>query len=303
MNGNLTRVIRILSEGLIDVDRREGNHGKTPLMVAAQLGDCRIFRFLIRKGANKSQVDNDGNNILHWACKGGHVGMEECILPHYRININNKKVTPLVQAAFRGYRDVCEFLACMGANVSQVDDDGDSILHWACKGGYLGMVKYLLSLCNLDINCQGKGGNTPLMYAVLWRRKDICEFLMSMGANMSQVNDNNNNVLHIASMLERLDVMKSLLLQGSVDINSRGMHGKTALMNAAYHGKRKMFDLLVSQGSMTNLVDDDGHTILHLASLGGHVEMVKYILSQNMTDINARDKDGKTAAMIAKLRI
>ncbi len=39
-------------------------------------------------------------------------------------------------------------------------------------------------------------------------------------------------------------------------------------------------------------MDDEGHTILHLASLGGRVEMVKYVLSQNITDINATNKDG-----------
>ncbi|XP_046573612.1 protein TANC1-like [Haliotis rubra] len=298
--GNLTRVRRILSQGLVDINSRDGNHGKTPLMVAAQEGHCRIFDFLIRKGANTTHVDNDGKNILHWACRGYHLGMAECVLPQYDIDINNKHVSPLLQAAWRGHTDVCEFLVCMGANVSQVDDVGDNALHWGCRGGHLGSVKYLLSLCSLDINSKGKGGKTPLMQAASWRHARVCELLVSRGANLSQVDDNSNNVLHIASKVGRLDVMKSLLSQGNVNISSRGTHGRTPLMNAAYYGKRKVFDLLANKGGLTHLVDDQGHNILHLASMHGYLWMVKHIISQNMADINARDKNGKTAAMIAK---
>ncbi|XP_046544208.1 26S proteasome non-ATPase regulatory subunit 10-like [Haliotis rubra] len=184
--------------------------------------------------------------------------------------------------------------------VVMVNEGGDNVLHWGCKGGHLGMVKYLLSLCSLDINSRWLGGGAPLMAAVLWRHTDVCEFLVSRGANVSQVDDGGNSVLHFASKVGQLDLMKSLLSQGSVDINRRGKYGRTPLMNAAYYGNRKMFHLLENTGGLTTLVDDQGHNILHLASLVGRREMVKLNLSQNMTDINARDKDGKTAAMTAK---
>ncbi|XP_067648837.1 serine/threonine-protein phosphatase 6 regulatory ankyrin repeat subunit C-like [Haliotis asinina] len=298
--GNLRQVRRILCQGLVNIDSREGSHGKTPLMVAAQEGHCRIFSFLIGKGANKSHVDNDGKNIFHWACKGGHVDMVECLLPRYGVDKNYRYMTLLMQAAYWGYRDVSEFLVCMGADISQTDQGGDTVLHWACRGGHIDMVKYFLSRNSLDINSRGKGGKTPLMAAALWGYTDIGLFLVSMGANVSQVDDVGNNVMHWGCKYGRLDLIESVISQGSVDINSRGMHGKTPLMNAVFYGKRKVVDLLVSQGGLTHLVDDKGENILHLASLSGRMEMVKHILSQNMTDINARDKEGKTAAMITK---
>ncbi|XP_067648838.1 ankyrin repeat, PH and SEC7 domain containing protein secG-like [Haliotis asinina] len=298
--GNLTQVRWILSQGLVDINSREGSHGKTPLMVAAQEGHCRIFSFLIGKGANKSYVDNDGKNIFHWACKGGHVDVVECVLPQYGVNINDKYMTPLVQAAFWGHRDVSEFLLCMGADVSQTDPNRESVLHWACRGGQLDMVKYLLSLCSVDINSRGKGGRTPLMAAAMRGRTDIGLLLVNMGANLSQVDDVGNNVMHWACKYGQLDLLKGILSRGSVDINSRGVHGNTPLMNAVFCGNRKVVDLLVSQGGLTHLMNNKGENILHLASLSGCRELVKHILSQNMTDINARNKDGKTAAMITK---
>ncbi|XP_067648840.1 ankyrin repeat domain-containing protein 50-like [Haliotis asinina] len=298
--GNLRQVRRILCQGLVNINSREGSHGKTPLMVAAQEGHCRIFSFLIGKGANKSHVDNDGKNIFHWACKGGHVGIVECVLPTYGVDKNHRYMTPLMQAAYWGYRDFSEFLLCMGADISQTDQNRDTVLRWACRGGHIDMVKYLLSRNSVDINSRGKGGKTPLMAAAMRGRTDIGLLLVNMGANLSQADDVGNNVMHWGYKYGRLDLLKSILSRGNVDINSRGAHGNTPLMNAVFCGSRKVVDVLVSQGGLTHLVDDKGENILHLASLSGRMEMVKHILSQNMTDINARNKEGKTAAMIAK---
>ncbi|XP_046543661.1 ankyrin repeat domain-containing protein 50-like [Haliotis rubra] len=364
--GDLKRVGHILSQGLVDINSRDEKHGRTPLMVAAQKGHCRIFDFLITKGADMSEVDNDCENILHWACKGGHVSMVECVLQQYGINITAGKTPPLILAAFRGNRNVCEFLVCMGANVSvhhlgynvlhwactagrvgivkylltlssvdinsrgedgmtplmaaveyehrdvfellvsmganmsQVDDDGNSVLHFACRGGHLDLVKYLLSQSSVDINSWDRDGKTPLMKAVICRQRDVLELLVRMGANMSRVDDDGNNVLHFACRGGHLDLVKYLVSQNSVGINCRSKDGKTPLMEAALRGKRDVFDFLVSMGANVSHVDVNGNNILHLVSLRGPVEVVRHILSQNLVDINARDKDGKTAAMIAK---
>ncbi|XP_046550137.1 ankyrin repeat and EF-hand domain-containing protein 1-like [Haliotis rubra] len=252
--GDLKRVRRILSRGLVDMNIRDEKHGGTPLMVAAQEGHCRIFSYLIRNGADMAQVDNDGKNILHWAYKGGHMGVVECVLPLYGVDINSMHHPAIKQAAWGGGQiDVVEFLLCMGANVSQVDDGGSSVLHWACMAGHVSMVQYLLSQGSVDINSRGFDGITPLMVAARF-----------------------GHVLF------------------------PGRFGRTPLMRAAYVGRINVFDQLVKKGGLTRLVDDNGNNILHLASLGGRVGMVKHILSLDMADINARDKDGKTAAMIAK---
>ncbi|XP_046550205.1 26S proteasome non-ATPase regulatory subunit 10-like, partial [Haliotis rubra] len=230
--GDLNRVNHILSQDLVDINSRDEKQGRTPLMVAAQEGNCRMFDFLISRGANMQEVDNNGNNVLHWACKGGHVDMLECVLRQYGI-FKNVQTSPLIQAVRTGNRDVIEFLVSTGSNVSQVDQFGNTALHWACTGRHVAMVKYLVS-------------------------------------------------------------------QGSVDVNSRNRDGRTALMGAALKGNRNVFEFLVNMGANESHVDDDGHNILHLASSYGRMEMVRHILSQNLVDINARDKDGNTAAMIAK---
>ncbi|XP_067650424.1 inversin-A-like [Haliotis asinina] len=230
--GNLTQVRRILSQGLVDINSRVGNHGKTPLMVAAQEGHCKIFDFLIRNGANVSQVDDDGKNLLYWSCKGGHVGMVECVLPQYDVDVNDFFMPPLMQAAFDGYRDVCEFLVCMGANVSQVDDNGYNVLHWGCSGGHLDVVKYLLSLCILDINSRGLDGKTPLMEAVYGDYRDIVELLIRKGANVSQVDDFGENVLQNSYMDGIEEIVKTITRENLVNVRNRNKSEVTAAMTA-----------------------------------------------------------------------
>ncbi|XP_046543611.1 palmitoyltransferase AKR1-like [Haliotis rubra] len=207
-----------------------------------------------------------------------------------------------MQAAQRGQIDVVDFLLCMGGNVSQVDNYGRNVLHWACTGGHVSMVKYLLSQGSVDINGRARGRVTPLMIATMTGHGDVVELLVCMGANVSHVDDHHNNVLHYASTSGHAKIVKYIVSKDTVDVNSRGRFGRTPLMLAANAGRITVFDQLMWKGGLTRLVDDNGYNILHLASLGGRVEMVKHILSQNLVDINARNKDGETAAMIAKLK-
>ncbi|XP_046557556.1 ankyrin repeat domain-containing protein 50-like [Haliotis rubra] len=297
--GDLNRVERMLSQGLVDINIRDKENGKTPLMVAAKEGHCRIFDLLIRKGANMSEVNNDGKNALHWACKGGHVGMLKCVLQQYRKNVNDRKIRLLALAAYSGQKDLCEFLVCMGTNVSG-HYQGRNALDFACRGGHVDVVKYLLSQGCVDINSRRKDGKTPLMGTASVGRRVAFDFLVRRGANMSLVDDEGYNVLHIAASLGQTEIIQSIISNDIVDINSRGRNGTTPLMRAACTGHMDVFGLLVRNGGLADLVDDNGGNILHLASSGGHVEMVKHILSRKLVDINDRDKDGKTAAMIAK---
>ncbi|XP_067650422.1 fibronectin type 3 and ankyrin repeat domains protein 1-like [Haliotis asinina] len=197
-------------------------------MVAAQEGHCRIFDFLIGKGANVSQVDDDGKNFLYWSCKGGHVGMVECVLPQYETD----DVFPLMQAACDGYRDVCEFLVCMGADVSQVDAFGYSVLHCSCREGHLDVVKYILSLCIIDINSSGVGGKTPLMEAAYGKHRDIVELLIRNGANVSQVDEAGENVIQNSFMDGIEEIVKTITRENLVNVRNRNMSEVTAAMTA-----------------------------------------------------------------------
>ncbi|XP_067650360.1 ankyrin repeat domain-containing protein 50-like [Haliotis asinina] len=300
--GYLLRVKRFLSQGLVDVNSRSEKHGKTLLMVAAQEGHRKLFDFLVSKGANASLVDENGDNVLHMACRGGRMAIVKYIVKNDSVDINSKGMhgsTSLLQTVYCGHMHVLRFLLTKEANVSHLDNEGENILHVACRGGHLNMVKYVLSLPSVDINSRECYGETPLMKAASEGHIDVFVFIVTSRADVHLLDDDGDNILHHASIGGHANIVQFIVSHKLVDINSRGKDGMTPLMRVAYYGHKKVFYLFMREGGETKLVDDRGYNILHLAALSGQVEMVKIILSLTTVDINSRTHTGQTPLMTA----
>ncbi|XP_048258009.1 uncharacterized protein LOC124123156 isoform X1 [Haliotis rufescens] len=91
-------------------------------------------------------------------------------------------MTPVMRAAYRGHRDVVELLVSEGADVSLVDRDGDNTLHFACRGGHLDTVKFVLSLNAVDIDARDNSGETAADWARYWGYSRVADLLVSRGA-------------------------------------------------------------------------------------------------------------------------
>lgn len=293
---------RILSKGLVDINSRGKEHGRTPLMIAANGGYREIFDFLKGEGANMSQMDDDRNNILHLTCCSGKVEMARYIISQNIIDVNSRGKggrTSVMIAALWGHIHVFGLLISKGANVSLVDQNSDNILHLATIRGHENIMKFVLSKDIAYIDSRGKFGRTPLMRAVYYGHIDAFDFLVCMQGNVSLLDDGNCSLLHLAITGGHVQMVEYLLSQDFEDMNSRWAFGRTSLMIAAYYGHREIFDLLVSKGSDVSHVDDNGDNILHRACIGGYVKMVRYLLSQEIVDINSRGRFGWTPLLIA----
>ncbi|XP_067661695.1 ankyrin repeat domain-containing protein 50-like [Haliotis asinina] len=239
-------------------------------------------------------------NILLQACKKGKDGPLTHVLTQDQGETNRAHMKAAVLFAAReGYKDVLELCACAGGNLSVVDSDGNNILHLASFGGHMPMVKYIVLQNITDTNSSGVLERTPVLLAALGGHIAVFDFLVSKGGEVSSVDSLNNSVLHLGSIGGHLGMVKHVLSQNIVDINRKGMCGRTPLMIAAVGGHVDMFRFLVNKGSNVSSVDGYGDSILHLACRGGHVDMVGYILSQNITDINTRGSLERTPLMVA----
>ncbi|XP_048241179.1 uncharacterized protein LOC124126740 isoform X2 [Haliotis rufescens] len=105
--------------------------------------------------------------------------------------------------------------------------------------------------------------------------------------------------LHVASIAGSLEWVKQLLSR-RVDVDCR-RRSWTPVMGAARYGHRDVVELLVGKGADVSLVDRRGDNTLHIACIGGDLETVKFVLSLNVVDIDARNNDGGTAADRARL--
>ncbi|XP_046568045.1 ankyrin repeat domain-containing protein 2-like [Haliotis rubra] len=83
-------------------------------MAAALEGHREVVELLLSRGADVSLVDEDGNNILHYACMGGDVGTVELILSLDVVDVNarnNDGETAADRARVEGHHQLADLVS------------------------------------------------------------------------------------------------------------------------------------------------------------------------------------------------
>ncbi|XP_048258284.1 putative ankyrin repeat protein RF_0381 [Haliotis rufescens] len=297
--GKLEIVKNILSTGSVDINNKSQG-GWTPLLLAASTGQKDIFDVLVRKGCNTSALLDNGNNILHVACLSGNTDIIEYLTAVVSINsIGMYGRTAVMKAAAMGNKNVFDLLVGKGCNLSAVDDKGNNILHFACFGGNVHIVNYLIKHNIADIESRGQVGRTPVLFAAEMGQKQVFDLLVCKGYNLSAVDDKGNNILHLACFSDNVYIVEYLITHKIADIESRGQVGRTPVLFAAEMGKQQVFDLLVGKGCNLSAVDDTGNNILHLACFSDNVYIVEYLIKHNIADIESQGQVGRTPVLFA----
>ena len=130
----------------------ETSEGYTALHYAAINGNLKIVKLLKEYGAKIECVTKLGKNVLHIAAESN----QPSILVYFLLN------EPL--------------------EITSVDENGSTPLHWACYSGSFESVNYLLSL-DANINALDNERFTPLNLAVNNNKEKIVKFLLQKGAD------------------------------------------------------------------------------------------------------------------------
>ncbi|XP_071102746.1 ankyrin repeat domain-containing protein 17-like [Haliotis cracherodii] len=289
--GNTAIVQHVLTPSNIN---SRGRHGWTAVMTAAVNGHQSVFDLLVSNQADLTLVSTSGDSLLHLACRGGNTAIVQHVLPPSNINSRDRHgCTPVMMAAVNGHQSVFDLLESNQADLTLVDTDGDSLLHLACRGGNTAIVQHVLSPSN--INSRGRHGWTAAMYASVTGHQSVFDLLVSNQADLTLVSTSGDSLLHLACQGGNTAIVQHVLYPSN--INSRGMHGWTAVMKAAVNGHQSVFDLLVSNKADLTLVSTSGDSLLHLACRGGNTAIVQHVLSPS--NINSRGRHGWTAVMKA----
>jgi len=138
-------------------------------------------------------------------------------------------------------------------------------------------------------------GNTPLMFAVQFRKIRAVEFLVNRGADVDLKNKEETTALHIAVTQSNLASVNILLKAGATQFDD--IMGVTLLGKASMIGNEQIVSSLIKHGARVNTSDDDGNTPLHLVfhqlANDGSTSVVK-LLIDNGAKINAKNKAGNT---------
>ncbi|XP_071087784.1 serine/threonine-protein phosphatase 6 regulatory ankyrin repeat subunit B-like [Haliotis cracherodii] len=291
LGGNIVIVQDIVSSSNINT---RGSYGRTPVMTAASKGHKSVFDLLVSKKADLTLLDNHGNSLLHHACIGGNTAIVQHVVSPSNVNSRGQNGrTPVMEAACKGHKSVFDLLVSEKADLTLLDDRGDSLLHLACAGGNTAIVQHVVSPS--IVNTRGRVGRTPVMEAACKGHQSVFDLLVSKKADLTLLDDHGDSLLHLACAGGNTAIVQHVVSESN--INSRGQDRRTPVMEAACKGHKSVFDLLVSEKADLTLLDDRSDSLLHLACAGGNTAIVQHVVSES--NINSRGQDGRTPVMEA----
>lgn len=199
----------------------------------------------------------------------------------------------LCTKAHQGNVGVVEQFLDNGFSPDISDDQGMTLLGWACLGGRESVVRLLLQR-GADPNLVPlkplSSKRTPLIHLCTRgvptedeSKMSIFEMLMDKGAKTHHKDSNGDTALMHASGCAHFELLKRLIEVGS-DANHTGFRGRTPLMEAAQKNMVQNCVVLLEAGASLASVNANQDTALSLAMEKGHVQTVAVLQSWRARD-------------------
>ena len=222
--------------------------GNTPLDEAVQNGRGDAAAFLEGKGATHSGAFATRNAAaFRTAAAAGDVAALRQRAPHTDVNAANYEGrTPLHLAASVGSLDAVRFVIELGAEVSALDNWGNTPLDAALGQGHAEVASHLQGCGALPGSPDGEG----------FAARNASSFRRAAAAG---------------------DVATCRQLAPRTDVNGANYEGRTPLHLAASVGSLEVVDLLIALGSAVSPLDSSGNTPLDDALRQGYAKVAVHL--------------------------
>ncbi len=241
----------------------KNEHGDNLLFSAAYGNKVDNFQQLVDRGLDYNSRGWGDRNLMHAAADCGGVEMVRHLLslkfdPN---SLDSNQETPLHYAAkaFRVKLAVIEFLVENRANKHAKNSKGQTALHFAAQETFPPIskaIEYLIGK-GLGINDHDDDGNTPLH---LCKRKEVCERLIEIGADIQAKNNKGQTALHLYATPKesyfRIELIKYLISNGA-RVNERDDGGNTPLHHCE---ELEVRDFLIEMGADIHAKNKEGQT-------------------------------------------
>jgi ankyrin repeat protein len=217
---------------------------------------------------------------------------------------------PLHWAASRKSPEMVKLLLDHGADPNGREKDGNPPLTTAVFAGEPKVVAALIA-AKADVNPRGQGDTTPLYWACTRLDVDVINLLLAAGANPNTSDPKQPQPLSAvlqsvregrfgeqASPEERrakARVILAALLDHKADVNGKMWGGGYSPLFSA---DEDLAEFLVAHGAKTDVVTDDGNSLLHYAAMTSRADLARFALKHNLP-LEARNKKGETPLLCA----
>ena len=203
----------------------------------------------------------DINEIFLNACKNGQKGVIQAFLKKGGIDFDKRDKygnTCLMYVCLKGYKDITKLILENGADSNLANNESITPLHAVSENGNKEIAEMLLG-ASADINATNKNVETPLMYSITEKRTTMVKFLVERGADISIKDNQEHKAIDYATANGLRDIISIL----TSDIIETNITGDTPLHQACYNEQSEVVkELLKNENVLINSINDDGNTPL-----------------------------------------
>lgn len=300
-------------------------NGLTMLHLAVLRRDEEALVIFLSNNLDINIQDNNKRTPLHLASENGFLDIVEMLLLNKKVNINCRDCqnnTPLYLALLQKHLDVAKYLLEQNASVLLRDSMGRNILHFGVLAQDFNVFQQLITRIYdlekgffIDVNAVDNKGETALHYAIKLmgsmsnddlKFNDMCNIirtLLELGASPEQIRDKEGlTPLHLASKKGLLDIVKMLLLNKEVNIDSQDNEHNTPLCLAFLQRNLEVVEYLIKRGASILKKDSIGRNILHFGVLTQNFSFFQQLITlifapekDCVINVDAVDHKGETA--------
>lgn len=339
---NECEIIRALMEHGANPNLRDYFRGRTSLTTAVQEGRIKVVQTLLEfDQTDLFCKDDDGRGLLHYASKFGHADIIR-LLKEKNLDLNlqdENGFTPLHDAARSenvATPQVVELLLDLGADPTISDKNGSTPFTRASAYGNSDVANIIKQKAIIadTVDATTMEGLPIWMLVKLGHVDLITEAIAAGTANLDEKEPGTGDgPLHIAVLVGRDDILRVLLEEGKMDINSTGQFECTPLHLAAMYDRKDALNMLLEKEAnleyldflhVTPLARAEQHNHLDFALTlieagatfdpkavnlqrmlfsaveRGKVAAVKIFLDRNLVDPICKNDQGLTARQLAK---
>ncbi|KAI5778635.1 ankyrin repeat-containing domain protein [Geopyxis carbonaria] len=252
------------------ISEERGRMATIGLLAAAEHGHKDFAEIactlILEYDAQPNEMDKDGMTVLAKASRAGNISMVKLLLEQ-EVDVNaknNNQLTALNEAVLAGHESIVELLLNSNAHV-----DG------------------------------GRPNETPLIEAVRRKQIGIINLLVSKGANVMVKDANLTSSLTIALSKQTMDLeIARILVENGADVHEIDKNNQSALMSAVVSGQCAIVKFLLHHGAGVNERDSDHQSLLIRAILIDNLELVKILIAGG-ADVHTKDNQQRTSLMRA----